>query len=161
MKRMHILLMGSLLLLSCGKKDPGQINISLELNSTVTQSIQNSIDQFVFIIGKSGSSQKLLYPSECLGCTSNTTPCPVADQCLKSTDCGFSAAAASFDPEVNFADVGEGEDMDVIACALDDSSAPVAAGLGQVSNTGGANETITMTANATICINNLPSSICQ
>jgi hypothetical protein len=161
MKRMYLFSLTALLLfLSCGKEDPGQINLSLNLNSTVTQTIQDSINQFVFIIGKTGSAEKLLYPSACLGCSSNTTPCPVADQCLKSTDCGFPASAETFDPQINFADVAKGENMDVIACALDNTSTPVAAGQGQVRNEAGAEEAITMTANATICINNLPSEIC-
>jgi hypothetical protein len=162
MKRMNVFLLGmAMFFLSCGKEEPGKIDITLALNSTVTQGIQDSIEQFVFIIGEAGSSQKLLYPSACLGCSSDTIPCPVADQCLKSTNCGFSASAATFDPEINFADVAQGETMDVIACALDNTSAPVAAGQAQVKNNAGATKTITMTSNATICINNLPSNICE
>ena len=161
MKRMYILLLGTILMFqSCSKAEPGKIDITLDLNSTVTQSIQDSIDQFVLIIGKAGSSKKLLYPSACLGCASDTSPCPVEDQCLESTNCGFLASAATFDPQINFADVAEGESMDVIACALDNSSAPVAAGQGQVDNSTGEAVTITMTANEIVCVNNLPSNIC-
>lgn len=161
MKKMRFLvLLGLISALSCSKEKPGAIDIGLEFDGSVNQAVQDSIDQFVFIIGEVGSSQKLLYPSDCLGCATDTSPCPEADQCLKSTTCGFAATAAVFDPEIDFADVGEGETMEITACALDDASAPVAAGQGQVDNTAGEDATITMTTTVTDCINNLPANIC-
>lgn len=161
MKRMHGLLILALMMVQgCGKDKPGNIDITLNFDASVTQSIQDSVDQFVFVIGEVGSSKKLLYPSDCLGCSSDTSPCPEADQCLKSTSCGFSASDAAFDPQIDFANVAEGKNMEVTACALDNNSAPVAAGQGQVKNTAGKEADITMTSTVTSCINNLPASIC-
>jgi hypothetical protein len=161
MKRMYGLLILVLILgLGCGKDKPGNIDISLDFDASVNQAIQDSVDQFVFVIGEVGSTKKLLYPSDCLGCSSDTSPCPEADQCLKSTNCGFSASDNTFDPQIDFANVAEGKNMEVTACALDNASSPVAAGQGQVKNTAGKEASITMTSTVTSCINNLPASIC-
>jgi hypothetical protein len=162
MKRMLVLLfLGLLLIQACSKEKPGEIAITLDFDASVNQAIQDSIEQFVFVIGEVGSTQKLLYPSDCLGCASDQFPCPESDQCLKSTSCGFSASDSVFDPQVDFENVQEGENMEVTACALDIDSVPVAAGQGQVENTAGNEETILMFSTVTDCINNLPASICD
>ncbi len=160
MKRISLLAALPLLLLFCGKDDPGKITIDLEFDSSVNAALKSSIEEFVFIIGKSGSSKVLLYPSACLGCSTNADPCPQEDQCLKSDGCGFLASADKFDPEINFADVAEGENMTVISCALDDAATPVSSGSGTVRNKTGSSATITMSDDATACINKLPP-VCE
>ena len=160
MKRIYgVLLLMLVFMQACSKDPPGEISVDLSV-STIPQNVRNSIDQFVFIIGESGSSRKLLYPSACLGCSSNASPCPVAAQCLKSTDCGFSADPATFDPQIDFEDVEEGATMQIIACGLDNSSSPVAGGDGEIENTAGESASVTMTTDTTTCVNNLPSTIC-
>lgn len=144
------------LMQACGQDDPGKIKLTLNFDASVTSSIKSSVKQFVFVIGEAGSDKLLLYPSACLSCATNTSPCPVADQCLKSASCGFAATDSTFDPEINFSDVKQGDNMDVISCALDNTATPVSSGQGQVLNKAGASTTITMTSSATTCINNLP-----
>lgn len=147
-------------ILACSKDPPGTINIELDVDG-IAQNVQDSVNQFVFVIGEEGSNQKLLYPSTCLGCSSDQTPCPVDAQCLKTTDCGFSVDDASFDPQIDFSDVESGATLEVIACGLDDGSSIVMAGSGTVENIDGETGTITMTTVPNVCTGALPQNTCD
>jgi hypothetical protein len=152
MKKISILFI--LAFLSC-KSGPEQLNVDLTFASSVTQNMQNSIDQFVFLIGEAGVSQRLIFPATCLGCSSNDATCPAANVCLES-DCGFAASSATFEPEIDFTQIGEGETLSIIACALDGNSAAVAGGSGTVVNRAGEQASISLTATVTSCNDELP-----
>jgi hypothetical protein len=155
MKRIYgYLLIALAVMPGCAKDPSGTIGVTLSI-AAVPTNVRSSIDQFIFLIGKSGSSEKLLYPSTCLGCTSHTSPCPTNDQCLK-TDCGFSATDATFDPEIDFGDVKAGATLDIIACGLDNTSNPVTSGEDTVANTAGSSTTIHLTSSSTLCLNKFP-----
>ncbi len=160
MKKMYgVALVGLILILSCGKEKPGNIDVTLDFDASVTQMFKDAMTQFVFVIGEVGSTQKLLYPSACLGCATKTSPCPEADQCLKSTTCGFPTTASTFDPQINFSDIAQNKTMEITACALDNAS-PIASGQGQVKNQTGTKLKITLSTTVDDCINNLPPSLC-
>lgn len=152
MKKISILLVWAFL--AC-KSGPEQLNVDLTFSSGVTQSIQDSIDQFVFLIGEAGGSQKLIFPATCLGCSSNDATCPSANVCLES-DCGFAASSATFEPEIDFTQIAQGETLSIIACALDDNSVAVAGGTGTIENRGGEQASISLTTTVTSCNDELP-----
>jgi hypothetical protein len=160
MKKICYFLVLSIAFLSCGKSEPGEINVSLKFDSSVTSSIRNSIKDFIFLVGESGGTQKLIYPSGCLGCSVNSSSCPKDKICLKSNSCGFPSTAGSFDPQINFSDLAEGKSLEIVSCAMNASTQAVSSGKNVFKNTGGTKVNVTMTSGTTDCINNLPALVC-
>ncbi|MEZ4703828.1 MAG: hypothetical protein R3A11_01285 [Bdellovibrionota bacterium] len=143
-----------LFLLSCGQK-PGQVDVTLSLDGTVNQS---AIIEFVFIVSNTGQSNRVLYPSECLGCTTSQSPCPSAQTCLVSTECGFTTNKKEFLPEIAFSDFAKDSSLSVTACALDSGKGVQGSGSGQVTNSSGQTLSITMNNSDTSCTTQLPTT---
>lgn len=138
------------LALSCGSSKPGNIDVTLELDAAVDDT---AVEQIIFFIGDSSSTQKLLFPSECLGTTADGT------SCLKSAGCGYDLSASTFQPEINFVDLPDGINLEIFACALDASHDLIAQGIGTVPNTSGESVAINMDNDSFIECGNSISSL--
>lgn len=136
--------------LSCGSSKPGNIDVTLSLDGAVDET---TVQQIVFFIGDSSSTQKLLFPAECLSTTAD------GDSCLKSVGCGYDLSSSTFQPEINFIDLPDGISLEIFACALDASQDLIAQGIGTVPNTSGESVAITMDNDSFIECGNSISSL--
>lgn len=157
------------LFLSTCAKDAGEINVTLDVTSslTLTDADRANIHNFIFIVSYGDpalGTDKILYPADCTGCTDCGTSCSPRN-CLKpSNQCDVFLAAGearedSFRPKISFSDFSEGSQISVIACAMKDNQTVAAGGIpsGSFKNTKGTAVTITLTNPSTECNENIPA----
>lgn len=139
------------LLLTAGcSGEATRIPISMDLTGVADT---GDIERFLFVVNDPADStaESLLFPQDCTGCKSATSPCPAADVCVELASCGFSVADEEFDARVDFSDFASGASIELAACAIDDAGAIVAAGATTFLNKSGETAEVVLDENDNAC----------
>lgn len=113
----------------------------------------SAIQRFLFVVNEPSnpSNPALLFPNECTGCSSSTSPCPSANVCVRLNGCGFSVSESGFEAKIDFSDFEVNSNIRLVACATNGADAVLAAGSTTFQNTAGTQTQVVLTASSTAC----------